>query len=86
MYRQQHHLSTTGRSAVAATRRRWSRRMLVAVAACVLGLLPGIVSLAPAGSAVVQAAQPRPTSRGRARRRFGRRSPIDRLGAEGLPA
>jgi hypothetical protein len=32
--------------------------MLVAVAACVLGLLPGIVSLAPAGSAVVQAAQP----------------------------
>ena len=32
--------------------------MLVAVAACMLGLLPGISSLTPAGSAVVQAAQP----------------------------
>ncbi len=44
--------------AVAATRRRWPRRMLVAVAACVLGVLPGIPSLAPTGAAVVQAAQP----------------------------
>jgi hypothetical protein len=32
--------------------------MLVAVAACVLGLLPGIPSLAPADPAVAQAAQP----------------------------
>jgi hypothetical protein len=54
----QHYLPTTGRSAVAATRRRWSRCMLVAVAACMLGLLPGISSLTPAGPAVVQAAQP----------------------------
>src|SRR5215472_13559048 len=53
----QHHLSTTGQPAVAATRRRWSRRMLVALAASVLGLLPGIPSLTPTGSAVVQAAQ-----------------------------
>jgi hypothetical protein len=45
-------------SAVAATRRRWPRRMLVAVAASVLGVLPGIPSLAPVGPAVVQAAQP----------------------------
>jgi hypothetical protein len=37
----QHYLPTIGRSAVAATRRRWSRCMLVAVAACMLGLLPG---------------------------------------------
>ena len=57
MYRQ-HYLPTTGQSAVAATRRHWSRRVLVAVAASVLGLLPGIPSLAPAGPAVVQAAQP----------------------------
>jgi hypothetical protein len=42
----------------AATRRRWSRRMLAAVAACGLGLLSGIPSLTPAGSGVVQAAQP----------------------------
>jgi hypothetical protein len=54
----QHYLPTIGRSAVAATRRRWSRCMLVAVAACMLGLLPGISSLTPAGPAVVQAAQP----------------------------
>ena len=53
----QHYLPANGRSAVAATRRRWSRRMLVAVAASVLGLLPGIPSLTSAGSAVVQAAQ-----------------------------
>ena len=52
MYRQ-HCLPTTGQSAVAATRRRWPRRMLVAVAACVLGLLPGVPGLAPAGSAAV---------------------------------
>jgi hypothetical protein len=57
MYRQ-HYLPTTGRSAVAATRRRWSRRMLVAVAACVFGLLPGVPSLAQTSPAVVQAAQP----------------------------
>jgi hypothetical protein len=57
MYRQ-HDLLTTSRSTVAATRRRWSRRMLVAVATCVLGLLPGLPSLASAGPAIVQAAQP----------------------------
>ena len=57
MYRP-HYLPTTGRSAVAATRRRWSRRMLLAVAACVLGLLPGIPSLAQTSPAGVQAAQP----------------------------
>jgi hypothetical protein len=51
MYRQ-HYLPTTGRSTVAATRRRWSRRMLVAVAASVLGLLPtgGIVGAVPSTS------------------------------------
>ncbi len=57
MYRHDH-IPAEGRPAVAATRRRWPRRMLVAVAASVLGLLPGIPSLAPAGPAVVQAAQP----------------------------
>ena len=57
MYRHDY-LSTTGRPAGAATRRPLTRRMLVAVAASVLGLLPGIPSLAPAGPAVVQAAQP----------------------------
>jgi hypothetical protein len=57
MYRQRY-LPTTGRSAGAATRHRWSRRMLVAVATCVVGLLPCTPSLAPAGSTVVQAAQP----------------------------
>jgi hypothetical protein len=57
MYRQ-HYLPTTGRTAGAATRRPLVRCLLLAVAACVLGLLPGIPSLAPAGPAVVQAAQP----------------------------
>ena len=44
--------------AVAATWRRWSRRMLVAVAVSLLGLLPGIPGLAQTGPAAVQAAQP----------------------------
>src|SRR5215471_16944935 len=57
MYRQ-HYLPAAGLSAVAAIRRRWSRHILVPVAACVLGLLPGISSLAPAGPAAAQAAQP----------------------------
>jgi hypothetical protein len=57
MYRP-HYLPTTGRSAVEATRRLWSRRMLVVVAACVLGLLPGVHGLAQTSPAVVQAAQP----------------------------
>jgi len=58
MYRHYHHVPTAGRTAGAATRRRWARRLLVAVAAGVLGLLPGIQGLAPASPAVVQAAQP----------------------------
>ena len=53
-----HYLPTIGRSAVAATRFRWSRRMLVAVAASVLGLLTCIQGLAQTSPAVVQAAQP----------------------------
>ena len=53
-----HYLPATGRSAVAATRFRWSRRMLVAVAAAVLGLLNCIQGLAQTSPAVVQAAQP----------------------------
>jgi hypothetical protein len=57
MYRQRHH-PTSSRSTVAATRRHWLRRTLVIVAACVLGLLPGLSRLAPAGQAVAQAAQP----------------------------
>ena len=56
----QHHLPTTVLSTAAATRRRWSRRLLVAVAACVLGLLVGIPSMAPTGPAIAQAAQPYP--------------------------
>jgi hypothetical protein len=56
MYRHDH-IPAAGRPAVAATRRRWSRRMLVAVAACVFGLLPGVPSLAQTSPAVVQAAQ-----------------------------
>jgi len=48
----QHYLPSTGRFAVAATRHRWSRRMFVAVAACVLALLPagGIVGAVPSTS------------------------------------
>jgi hypothetical protein len=57
MYRHDH-IPAAGRAAGAATRRRWSRRLLLAVAAGVLGLLPGIPSLAPAGPAVLQAAEP----------------------------
>jgi hypothetical protein len=57
MYRQ-HYLPTTSRSAVAVTRCRWSRRILVAVAACVFGLLPGVPSLAQTTPAVAQAPQP----------------------------
>ena len=48
---------TTRRPAGIATRRRWALRVLVAVAAAVLGLLPGIQGLAPSSPAVVQAAQ-----------------------------
>jgi len=51
-------LSPDGAGVDPATRRRWSRRMLVAVAACVLGLLPGIPGLASAGPAGAQAARP----------------------------
>ncbi|MBV9545133.1 MAG: hypothetical protein JOY61_12250 [Chloroflexi bacterium] len=54
----QHSLSNAGRSAGAATRRLISRLLVVAVAASVLGLLPGVQSLAPASPAVVQAAEP----------------------------
>ncbi len=57
MYRQPY-LPPTRRPAGAATRRPVMRRLLLAVTASVLGLLPGIPSLAPAGPAVVQAAQP----------------------------
>ncbi len=53
-----HDLATDGQPTGAATRRRWARRLLVAVAAAVLGLLPGVQGLAPASPAVVQAAQP----------------------------
>ena len=49
MYRQ-HSLPTTSRSATAAARRRWSRHVIAAVAACVLGLLPGVPSLAQTSS------------------------------------
>ncbi len=57
MYRHDH-IPAAGRAAGAATRRPLTRRLLLTVAASVLGLLPGIPGLAPAGSAVVQAAQP----------------------------
>jgi hypothetical protein len=52
-----YHLPTAGWPAGAAARRRWARRLLLAVAASLLGLLPGIQGLAPASPAVVQAAQ-----------------------------
>ena len=57
MYRHDH-IPGAGRAVGAATRRPLMQHMLVAVVACVLGLLPGIPSLAPAGLAVAQAAQP----------------------------
>jgi hypothetical protein len=87
MYRQRHH-PTSSRSTVAATRRHWLRRTLVIVAACVLGLLPGLSRLAPAGPAVAQAA-PSPTNRSGMRLPPAwpgpSRRPADQLEAEGLP-
>jgi hypothetical protein len=56
MYRHDH-IPAAGRAG-AATRRPQTRCLLLAIAASVLGLLPGIPGLAPAGPAVVQAAQP----------------------------
>jgi hypothetical protein len=53
MYRHDH-IPAAG----AATRRPLTRCLLLAVASSVLGQLPGIPGLAPAGPAVVQAAQP----------------------------
>jgi hypothetical protein len=52
----QNHVPTVCPRAGADTRR-LARRLIVAVAAVVLGLLPGVQGLAPARPAVVQAAQ-----------------------------
>src|SRR5262249_42485477 len=51
----QKHVPTVGRHAAAPTQR-LARLLLVAVAVSVLGLLPGVKGLPPAGPAVVQAA------------------------------